>query len=64
MADRDEDLFEGTSILESLAAVGKLDAFFEAVDSDDQERAAMLMKVAKVEPRAIAWVLRRMAEQE
>ncbi len=31
--------FEGTLVLEQLAAVGKVDAFFEAIDADDFGRA-------------------------
>lgn len=31
--------FEGTLVLEKLAAIGCVDEFFEAVDDDDFERA-------------------------
>jgi hypothetical protein len=32
----DEQEFEGTLVLEQLAAIGKVDDFFEAIDSDGQ----------------------------
>ena len=35
----DEDEFEGTLVLEKLAAIGKVEEFFDAVDSDDVRRA-------------------------
>ena len=31
----DDTDFEGTLVLEQLAAIGKVDDFFDAVDSDD-----------------------------
>lgn len=43
----DEKDFEGTLVLEQLAAIGRVDDFFEAIDSDDIERATALMKRAK-----------------
>ena len=56
-----EDDFEGTLVLEKLAAIGKLDEFFEAVDSDDFEAAQSLMKRAGVDAETIAIVLDKMA---
>ena len=35
----DEQDFEGTLVLERLAAIGRVEEFFEAVDSDDVQRA-------------------------
>jgi len=58
----DENDFEGTLVLEKLAEVGKLDAFFEAVDSDDFGRAQSLMKRAGVDQETIAAVLQKMSE--
>jgi hypothetical protein len=55
-----EEDFEGTLVLEKLALVDAVDDFFDAVDADDFERAARLMKRAEVEPETIALVLRKM----
>ncbi len=56
----DETDFEGTVVLEKLAAIGRLDEFFEAIDSDDVARAVKLMRRAGVEPAAIAIVVKKM----
>lgn len=40
----DESDFEGTLVLEKLAEVGKLAPFIEAIDSDDFEKAGVLMR--------------------
>ena len=58
----DETDFEGTLVLEKLALVDKLDAFFEAIDADDFKKAALLMKRADVDSETIAIVLKKMAE--
>jgi len=58
MDDKD---FEGTLVLEQLAAIDKVDDFFDAIDSDDLRRARLLMKQAKLDPATIAWVLEKMA---
>lgn len=60
----DETDFEGTLVLEQLAAIGKVDEFFEAVDADDMERAKALMREADVDTSTIAIVLRKMAESD
>lgn len=57
----DEDDFEGTLVLEQLAEIGAVEAFFEAIDADDQERAERLMKKAGVDKPTIAIVLEKMA---
>jgi hypothetical protein len=54
--------FEGTLVLEKLASINKVDAFFEAVDADNFNRAAALMKRAEVDSKTIAVVLKKMAE--
>jgi len=59
-----EDDFEGTLVLEKLAAIGKLDEFFEAVDSDDFETAQSLMKQASIDVETIATVLDKMANPD
>jgi hypothetical protein len=38
-----------------------VDAFFEAIDSDDADRAKRLMKSARVDPETIGIVLCKMA---
>jgi hypothetical protein len=58
----DEAAFEGTLVLEKLALIGEVDAFFEAVDADDFGRARTLMKRAGVDSETIAIVLRKMAD--
>ena len=55
-----EDDFEGTLVLEKLAEIGKVDAFFEAIDSDDLHTAKVLMKRAEIDSETIAIVLRKM----
>ena len=56
----DESDFEGTLVLEQLAAVDKIDEFFEAIDADDVEWAKRLMKLANVDAPTIATVVRKM----
>ena len=51
--------FEGTLVLEQLAAIDKVDEFLDAVDSDDVERATRLMKAARVDRSTIATVVRK-----
>lgn len=56
--------FEGTLVLEKLAEIDKVDDFFEAIDSDDFEKAKALMTLARVDSATIAEVLRKMAEAD
>lgn len=56
----DENDFEGTLVLEKLAEIGQVDAFFEAIDSDDFGKAQSLMKKAKVDAETMALVLKKM----
>lgn len=58
----DETDFEGTLVLEQLAAVGKVEDFFDAIDSDDVAKATALMRKANVEAAAIAIVIKKMKE--
>ena len=60
----DETEFEGTLVLEKLAEIGKLDDFFEAVDSDDFRRAKLLMQKAQVDSETIAEVLKKMSDPD
>lgn len=56
----DDTDFEGTLVLEQLAAIGKVEDFFDAVDADDVQRATSLMKRAQIDPATIATVVRKM----
>lgn len=58
----DEQDFEGTLVLEKLAEIGKVDDFFEAIDSDDFDQAKSLMKKARVDSETIQIVLKKMRE--
>ena len=58
----DEADFEGTLVLERLAEIDRVDAFFEAVDSDDLPRATSLLKRAGLDAATIAMVVRKMRE--
>ena len=60
----DDSDFEGTLVLEQLAAIGKVEDFFDAVDSDDVERATALMKRARLDAATIATVIRKMEESD
>ncbi len=59
MEERD---FEGTLVLEKLAAAGRVEDFFDAVDADDARRAALRMKKAGIDASTVAMVVRKMAE--
>ena len=59
----DTDL-EGTLVLEQLAALDKVDDFFDAVDSDDVQRATSLMEQAGVEASTIATVIKKMEQSD
>ncbi len=60
----DDSDFEGTLVLEQLAAIDAVDAFFEAIDADDARRATALMRKAGVEASTIAVVIRKMEEAD
>ena len=60
----DESDFEGTLVLEQLAAIGKVEQFFDAVDADDVGLATVLMRRANVEEPVIAIVVRKMEESD
>jgi hypothetical protein len=60
----DEGDFEGTLVLERLAAIGMLDDFFDAIDSDDVGRAVALMKRAGVDASTIAIVVKKVEEAD
>ncbi len=54
--------FEGTELLEKLASIGKVDAFFQAVDLDDFALAKALLKRAGIDAATIRMVLKKMLE--
>jgi len=60
----DDTDFEGTLVLEQLAAIDKVDDFFEAIDADDVRLATALMREAGVDAPTIAIVVRKMEESD
>lgn len=56
--------FEGTLVLEQLAEIGQVEEFFDAIDSDDVQRAVALMKRAKVDASTIAIVVRKIEQSD
>lgn len=58
----DETDFEGSLVLEQLAAAGKVEEFFEAIDGDDVQRAVALMKQARIDAGTISIVVRKMKD--
>ncbi len=60
----EESDFEGTLVLEKLAEIDLIDAFYDAIDSDDFVRAKSLMKRADVDSATIAIVLKKMREAD
>ena len=56
----DNDDFEGTLVLEKLAESGRLEEFWEAVDTDDLETAEDLMLAVGLDRDTIDMVLERM----
>lgn len=60
----DETDFEGTFVLEQLTEIGVEEEFFDAIDSENVGRIVVLLKLAKVDPRAIALIVDRMEASE
>lgn len=60
----DDADFEGTLVLEQLAAIDRLDEFFEAIDADDVPAAIALMKRANIDAATIAIVVRKMRDAD
>ena len=54
--------FDGTPVLEKLASLGLLDAFMAAVDDDDNDRAAIIMKKAGIDAETTRLVLQEMRD--
>ena len=63
-AEVEERDFEGTLVLEQLAAIDRVEEFFDAIDADDTERAVALMKQARVDAATIAIVVTKMEEAD
>lgn len=61
MEERD---FEGTLVLEQLAAIGRVEDFFDAIDSDDLQRATALMKKANIDASTVAIVIKKMKDSD
>ena len=59
-----ENDFEGTLVLEKLAEIGKVEDFFDAIDSDDFVKAKSLMKQANIDIETIAIVLKKMSDAD
>lgn len=60
----DENDFEGTLVLEKMAEIGRLDEFFEAIDSDDFGKVKTLMKRAQIDMETMDIVLKKMNEAD
>jgi hypothetical protein len=60
----DETDFEGTLVLEQLAAIDRLDEFFEAIDADDVPKAVALMRAANIDAETIAIVVTKMEQAD
>lgn len=60
----DENNFEGTLVLEQLAEIGLVEAFFEAIDADDFTKAATLMRRAGIDAATILVVIKKMTEAD
>jgi hypothetical protein len=60
----DETDFEGTLVLEQLAAIGEVEDFLDAIDADDFHRATALMKRANIDASTIAVVVKKMEQSD
>lgn len=52
--------FEGSLILEQLAAIGLVEDFYEAVDADDVGRVVSLLRQAQVDEPTISELLKEL----
>ena len=64
MTSEDEYSFEGTTVLEALAEIGRVDDFFEAIDADDIEAAVELMREAQLDRDTIAIVVKKIQDAD
>ncbi len=60
----EENDFEGTLVLEKLAEMGLVEAFFEAVDADNVSQVKLLMRRAQIDDETIKVVLKLMREAD
>ncbi len=60
----DESNFEATVVIEMMAEIGKVDAFFEAIDSDNFEKVRKLMSFAGIDSETIQMVIKKMSEAD
>ncbi|MDZ4084918.1 MAG: hypothetical protein U1E10_18390 [Bdellovibrionales bacterium] len=56
--------YDGSQVLEKLAEIDALEAFYDAVDSDDFSAAVSLLKKAKIDKETIDLVIRAMREAD
>lgn len=59
-----ENDFEGSLVLEKLGAIGLVEDFFEAIDSDDFKSAISLLQDADVDEETIRAVLKKIGDGE
>lgn len=59
-----DDEFDGSLVLEKLAAVGKVNEFYSAVDADDFATARVLLARAGLDADTIATVLKKMHDAD
>ncbi len=60
----DEADFEGTLVLERLAAIDQVEAFFDAIDSDNFKLVLKLLREAGVDAETIQTVMKKIAEAD
>ena len=58
----DEFEFEGSLLLEKLAALNLVDEFYAAVDSDDLSEVVSLLRDAEVDEETIAIVIKKIQD--
>jgi hypothetical protein len=56
--------FEGSLVLEQLAAIGDVEAFFDAIEADEIKRTVHSMKRAHLDASTIATLVRKVEESD
>lgn len=59
-----EEDFDGSTVLEQLASMDLVDDFFDAIDSDDLEKAILLMKKARIDGETIRETINKIMEAQ
>ena len=59
-----DELLEGTLVLEKLNEMNLLDDFYEAVDEDNLEKVQLILKRARIDSATIAMILREIEDGE